>query len=487
MVSMKLFQKILFASFAFLFTINIVFTQTDAHYWTHQYGAKGLLLNGSVIAATDDETAVYYNPGAMGNGEDFGVSLTFFTPSYSLLKTSNYLGEGTNLKNKNFAFTPGFLAIGFKLFKNNKIRTAFTSFTRFRSNLGSRSRESGLVKDKDEFLFIGNLDFSRKLTQRWIGLGMAYRFSDNLSLGFTQFAAIHKESALLSIQKEIVTTDDPYELFLSWRSKVKYKAAFDGGLLTKFGLSTRIKDVKIGLVATTPIYKYFFGRASYDLDDLKVFSANDIQIRSNFKGADLQYYQTPLSIGLGLDFKIQKTRISFSSEYFAKVKPYTLISDYDDPFDGEATEEFLDHYFVQSGEKAVLNVAIGLQTEHHDNMTLIWGFRTDFNHRLIDPSSGTLSFLGTSPDIFHISCGGFFSAWSNKFSIGLDYAWGRKTSRTQVVDLNNITAENLFTFSGTNQVETRYQALTLVLTYDFIVKSWKDRRRRLAEERRPNF
>ena len=41
---------------------NYSFGQTDSHYWTHQYGAKGLLLNGAVIASADDETNIYYNP-----------------------------------------------------------------------------------------------------------------------------------------------------------------------------------------------------------------------------------------------------------------------------------------------------------------------------------------------------------------------------------------------------------------------------------------
>ena len=60
--------------------------QTDAHYWTNQYGAKGLLLNGAVIASTEDETAIFYNPGAMGSGEEFGLSLSFLTPNLFRLR-----------------------------------------------------------------------------------------------------------------------------------------------------------------------------------------------------------------------------------------------------------------------------------------------------------------------------------------------------------------------------------------------------------------
>jgi hypothetical protein len=466
------------------FTVFSVNGQNDAHYWTHQYGAKGLLLNGAVIASTDDETAVYYNPGAMDNGEDFGVSLTFFTPSYSVLKTENYLGSGNTLRNRNLGFNPGFAAVGLRPFSNKKIKAAFTSFTRFKSNLGARSRETGPVKNQENFLFIGNLDFSRRVNQRWFGYGMAYRLNDKLSLGATQFAVMHSENALLSVQKEIVPKDNPFELSLAWRSKVRYNFSFKGGLLTKFGLSATLGNVKIGLTATTPIYKYFLDGASYDLDDLKVFSQDSVALISNLKSADLVEYHTPWSFGLGFDFTINRTRVSVAAEYFTEVEPYTIIDDEDDPFNGEANEIFLNRFLVNAGEKAVLNIALGLQTKYNDRVTMIWGARTDFNQRRLDPNFQTLSFLSTSPNIFHLSCGGFFTAWNNQFSLGLDYAFGFKETNTRVVDLNNITQENLFEFSGNGPVTTRYQAFTLIFTYDFIVKSWKDRRRRLKEKRK---
>ena len=457
--------------------------QNDANYWSHQYGAKGLLLNGAVIASTEDETAVYYNPGAMGNGEDFGVSLSFFTPSYSILKTENYLGEGNNFRKRDFGFTPGFAAVGVRLSKNSNFRAAFTSFTRFRSGLGSRSRETGLVKNQEGLIFIGNLDFRRSVSERWFGYGMAYRFSDNFSLGVTQFGTTRSENASLSLQKEIVPTNDPNTLLLAWRSKVKYSVGYKGGLLTKIGLSGTAGKVKIGLVVTTPTYHYFLESASYDLDDLKVLETGEVVLFSNLTGAKLQQFNTPWAFGLGLDFAIKRTRVSFATEYFTKVPPYVIIDNEDDPFNGAAEGEYLDKFLVRTGEKAVLNVAIGLQTQYNERLTLIYGFRTDFNHRRLDPNFETFGFLSTSPDIFHLSCGGFFTAWNNQFSLGLDYALGLKETNVRVADLGNITAENLFELSGSGPVNTRYQAWTVVFTYDFIVKSWKDRRRRLKQQR----
>ncbi len=68
----------------------------DYHYWSEQYGAESNLMGGAVIAGVQDNSAVFYNPGAVGfiengmlgdinnvmTGVDHGIALilgyTFF-------------------------------------------------------------------------------------------------------------------------------------------------------------------------------------------------------------------------------------------------------------------------------------------------------------------------------------------------------------------------------------------------------------------------
>ncbi|MEZ4952419.1 MAG: hypothetical protein R2825_02430 [Saprospiraceae bacterium] len=59
------------------------------------------------------------------------------------------------------------------------------------------------------------------------------------------------------------------------------------------------------------------------------------------------------------------------------------------------------------------------QRKYSEKSTLILGFRTDRNQRLVDQDLQTLSFLSTSPSIFHLSCGGFFTF--NKTSFPSDW------------------------------------------------------------------
>lgn len=460
--------------FITLLYANGLVGQTDAHYWTNQYGAKGLLLNGAVIASTEDETAIFYNPGAMGTGEEFGLSLSFLTPTYAILETRNFLGQGSTVRDTDLGFTSGFAAVGFRLFNNDKFRGGATTFTRFKSNLNFRGREIGRVPDSEELIFIGNLDFQRRLSERWIGFGMSYKATYDLSFGISQFIVLHSESTNIEIRKEIVNRTEPEKLLFGWRSKLEYNFNASGGMLTKLGLSWQPDKIKLGVTLTTPIYNHIVRSGSFEFDDLRKPSPDTTIVRSNLSSADLKNFKTPWSLGFGIDFAFNPfTRVSFSAEYFKEIKTYTLLEDEDDPFDGFSEEAVDQTIRIRTGNKQVLNVAIGVQRELDDYSTLIFGFRTDFNQRKQIEGFGDFTFLASTPSVFHFSAGGLFTVWNNQMSIGLDYGIGHRRGNQQLVDFSNISPSDLFSLTPSENARSTYQSFVLVLTYDFIFKRRK--------------
>lgn len=450
-----------------------LFAQTDAHYWTHQFGAKGLLLNGAVIASSEDETAVFYNPGAMTSEDDFSLSLSFLTPSYSILKTKNYLGNGNAIADRSLGFAPGLGSLGFNPFGSNRIRMAITSFTRFKSNINYRGRVVNEVEGNPNTLFVGNLEFRRGLSERWIGMGTSLKLTNFLSVGVSQFVTFHSESSTFSIQKELVDRNSPNNLLLGWRNRLKYSFSAKGGMLTKAGVLLKVGKIQIGATLTTPTYNAFRNSASYELDDLKTYGQDSSRLISNLKGAALKDYKTPLSIGFGMDFPINKTHLSFSVEYFKRIKLYTLIEDSDDPFDGLSNGNSINEVLITTENRRVINVAIGGQTQLREKLTLIWGFRTDFNQREISQDVKSLQFLATTPNVFHFSIGNSIEVWNSKFSFGFDYGVGRKKDDTQLVDFSNINAENLFDFTSNGSVISSFQSFNFILAYDFRFKKKK--------------
>lgn len=451
---------------------NLLFAQTDAHYWTHQYGAKGLLLNGAVIASTDDETAIFYNPGSMGMGnyDDFSLSLSFLTPSYSALKTTNYLGEGSTISDKEVGLAPGLAAIGFSPFGSHVVRAAITSFTRFKSNIRYRGRVVDQLLTNEDLLFIGNLEFERKLSEQWLGFGMSVKMTDYLSVGFSQFFTFHSQNTSFSIQKEIVNRMQPNRLLAGWRNRLKYSFSANGGMLTKVGLAFSIRgQTKVGLTITTPTYQYFQKSANYEFDDLKTFPNDSTSLSSNLTSAALLDHKTPLSIGLGMDFPFGRSRVSFSLEYFKKIERYTVIRDIDDPYDG-LVPGFNFETLVETGNRQVINIAVGVQTKLSETSTFIWGFRSDFNQRESIQEESSRQFLSTTPNVFHISLGNAREIWNSRISFGLDYGFGVKKGNTQLVDFSDITIDNLYSLSGDGSVRSTFQSLVFILAYDFTLR-----------------
>jgi len=84
---------------------------------------------------------------------------------------------------------------------------------------------------------------------------------------------------------------------------------------------------------------------------------------------------------------------------------------------------------------------------------------------LFDLGEG-ISFLASTPDIFHISTGGAYSYKKSQFSVGIDYGFGFKSGGKQLTDITNINVDNIFEFSGDDSVNTFIQQVSLYITYD---------------------
>lgn len=462
--------RYIFCLLCFLSLTDLI-AQTDAHYWTHQYGGRGLLLNGAVIASTDAETAIYYNPGAMALNENLGFSFTFLTPNFTSIRTTNFLGEGTSFSNSGFGLTPGFASIRFKPFSTPNLIAGVTTFTRYKSELRFQDRVLGNIPGLVDFVHVGELDFEKQLSEQWFGLGLSYRIGEDFSFGFTQFLTWHGERISLDFEKEIFPEFKPLDISSRWRSNLSYEFSANSGFLTKVGLAWKPKDIHIGITLTTPGYAFLYSNAKYLFDDEKIFNPDSTVFLSNLREVDIEEYKTPLSIGFGMDFTWNEYRMSISTEYFMANSNYVLISDSDDSYDGLVSGvEPLDFVVALENEE-VINLAIGIEKRVSDRTTWMWGFRTDFNQRSNIQINDNIQFLASSPSVLHLSAGGVFLFGDNQISVGLDYGYGFKSGGSQLTDLSNITTENLFTFSSNNTVKTYTHSITLFFTYDFIFDS----------------
>lgn len=451
---------------------NVGSSQTDTHYWTHQYGAKGLLLNGAVIASPKDESSIFYNPGAIGQDDELGFSFSFLTPTFSTLRTNNFLGEETKLIDHGFGLSPGFLAVRFHLFDSHKLTAGVASFTRNRSSLNYDERLVG-ASDIGQELFRGDFKFHRNLTEHWFGFGLSYNISDHLGFGLSQFSVWHDETLELRYIKEIFDRDRTDLVELGIRNELGYNFTVNSSFLTKLGLAYQSSKVKLGLTFTSPSYGKLRSGASYTFDEQIILNPDSIMVSSNRRNIKVENYKSPWSIGFGAEFVMNKTHLSFSTEYFRRIDPYFVFNDSDDPFDGVGDRPEEQIFGIAFGNQSVLNFALGFQRKVDEKKTWLWGFRTDFNQRNSFRIVDNLEYLATTPDVFHVSGGGTFKYGKNVISMGVDLGYGYRFGGAALTDLTEINRDNIFITGQPNNVENRFQSIMLFLTYDFIFSHMK--------------
>ncbi len=443
--------------------------QTDAHYWTHQYGSKGLLMNGAVIANPSDETSIFYNPGAMGKSDNIGFAFSFLTPTLATLNTSNLLGDEKDFNDTSFDLAPGFLALRLRPFNNRKITIGIASFQRLNTKLRYKDRRIGLSSDIPQDIFRSEIDFNRDLHQSWHGVGISWNITNKFGIGFTQYSVWHRESFNLDIKRELYAQTTPNTLSVGIRSRINYDISIKSSFLSKVGMAYEGDTYRLGLTFTSPIYGGIRKRAEYLFDYLTREERRETEVSSNSPQIDLEGLKTPYSIGLGLEIDKNDWTIAFSAEYFGKISPYYVINDTDDPFDGLLTEATQEPFEITYANKAVINFAIGAQKKVNETESILMGFRADFNQRSSFDINSNLNLTDTNPNVFHISGGGLFETKNNFLSLGFDYGIGIRKNGQQLFDSNEVNRANLLEFGTANKAKNVYHSATLFLTYDFIL------------------
>ena len=155
-------------------------------------------------------------------------------------------------------------------------------------------------------------------------------------------------------------------------------------------------------------------------------------------------------------------------EYFGQVGRHKIFEDIDDRFDGLAPDSLITISVLENSSQSVFNIALGYYKKTSEKVTLLFGARTDFDQNNNLRLNSTTEYLGTTGNVFHISGGGSFNYGRNQFSMGMDLAYGRRDNGSQLVDLSDIDMDNFFLLNGRNNVSSRFFAVSLFVTYDFI-------------------
>ena len=122
--------------FAIFVLVSIGFaSQAQNQYWAQQYGAQSALLGGAVIAGTENNSALYYNPALLARIENGHLSVSANAYGFEFAKLKNGAGTGLDLTSFQTLIYPQIISGMIALKKAPKFKLGYGILTRFSNRM----------------------------------------------------------------------------------------------------------------------------------------------------------------------------------------------------------------------------------------------------------------------------------------------------------------------------------------------------------------
>ncbi len=420
----------------------------DTHYWTYQYGTRANLLSGAVVGSVVDISASFYNPGALSLVEDISLIATQKVFELSSLKFDPDFGFDASLNELRLDLAPGFFAgiLPFHFLGNDVL--AYSLFTRylFKSDVSSVAEgELEAVTDSLTGDFFASTGFGSDVNDTWFGISYSSPFRDLMGLGVTAYVSYRSQKGSSGFLFESLSDTD--ESFISIRDRgFSY---WNAAILFKGGITFDWLGASVGLTVTTPRFnllgdgKVLFNRS--------VFSSENVFV-ANYQEGLSSTYKTPWSVALGAAYKRQSTTLHFTTEYFAPVGEFEVLSP--EPFVGQSTGDTIVVRLTQQLAD-VLNFGFGVEHIFRPQLSGYISFRTDYSAQVEGPN-GETSIGSTDWDIYFITAGAAFRIGNADLTAGLAYGWGSSQA---------VLPSDPALPPPTPTVETKYRTLRAIVAF----------------------
>ncbi|MFA9453591.1 MAG: OmpP1/FadL family transporter [Candidatus Aminicenantaceae bacterium] len=396
----------------------------DSHYWTYQYGTRSNLLGGAVIGSVLDLSGTYYNPGGLSLIETEAVELLMFAKVFHFPTISiEGLGpEENRLNSTDLGEAPSLFAGSIPIKGLGKHWLGYSYLTRSHTKLDL----TGAV--------VGDYDFGgvfpdgiptgvdsqiyERLNEPWYGLTWAYRLSDYVGIGISQYVTYRSHWIDFQTFAQALPSDGDVRLVLDSR-QYKYQHY---GLLWKIGAAFDFDWITLGLTITTPrVHIFSTARSGLNTTVVRQNPNEPDYMAVDFQDKLQANYRSPLSVGFGLTYKLGRTNLYASAEWFNGIDQYTVIKGED--FESQSTGEILPNEVTHEAA-SVLNVALGGEHSLNANFTLYGSFWTDYTSRIPD-SATNLSIMDW--DIYHFMGGTTISFKNSQLTLGMGYGYGGRS------------------------------------------------------------
>ncbi len=222
--------------------------------------------------------------------------------------------------------------------------------------------------------------------------------------------------------------------------------------------------VTLGITFVPPSVKlYGSGSSAVNItvvgQDIDGDGTDDNYMASDFQDDLDSNYHTPLSLGIGVTYKLENFRLYGSAEWFSSVDKYEVLSARD--FIIQSTGENLPNEVTHELE-SILNFGIGMEYAFNPNLKTYSSFTTDFSARKPDTET---NLSVTDWNIYHIMSGASFKILRYSLTLGIGYSFGRR----QMIGSRDPILENLpgSLIGMVSQYEFTYSTFKFLLGFAF--------------------
>lgn len=397
----------------------------DSHYWTSHYGTRATLLGGAVIGSVLDLSGTYYNPGGMSLIKDPQTLMAAKVIQYPHVGLVGSDPESIPFNSASLAPAPSLVAGTFRFRGLKKHWFGYSYLSRQDVKLGVSVSSTGtrdiLPDAPGSEKYVTQFRLEEKMSEPWFGLTWSYKVAKNVGVGVSQYLAVRTHRA--SVQTLVEALDSENRVALAMGARQYHYQNIR--ILWKIGLAFDFKWATMGLTLTTPGLT-LSGTGSTGVNstvvalDMDGDGTGDDFLAADYRDRQPVTFRTPFSLAAGLTFKLQKVRVYWSAEWFAGVRPYTVVDAAE--FAAQTTGETLSTDVTQE-LAAVLNTAIGFEWFYSSRFKGYASFSTDYSAK----ESGTATNISlTDWDIHHIVTGAEITIKNSALTVGLGYSFGNR-------------------------------------------------------------
>jgi hypothetical protein len=455
--------------------------------WTTEFGSRSALVGGAVTSSVRDNSAIYYNPGALGFIKNSNIGLSANIVNLYTYYIKNGAGEGKNFYYPNLNFVPQFISGVLKLERIPDVTFTYAAFSKQQSKIQFRQTSDVTLDLFSQFPgeeeFLSNYQYQNEIIETWVGIGAGYLLSENWSVGGSLFFSYRSEVSVEYIDNNVFDSNNEIV------ANTVFSNEFDLGqlgMIYKVGVAYEDDYINWGATVTTTSVRIglFTGALLYRKENVEMPGVERHYYSINNEWTDARY-KHPWEFDSGVEFALGRGTLKARITYFAPIRSYT-VSEFDDEavVSANTSPIYPDRNKIKYASKSIFNIGFGFERRLNKNVVLLTGIKIDrnvFDGEEVDSER----YWVTSKSYWNLYTSSlgvdYRTKRGNNLIVGVSYRFSNRKDDEQLINITNPDPNNYLLGVKTNTADTNINGYSIVLgyTYNFGRNGKKDIREKI--------